>query len=98
MVPLLSTIHVHTFFCTGLVSKVFPSERLMEEAVKMAKSISEYSLPVTLLAKEAVLAAENLNLEQGLLFEKRLFHGSFALVSIFLNIIRSILILPIYLG
>jgi enoyl-CoA hydratase len=73
---------LHCIAILGLVSKVFPSEKLLEEAIKLASTIASYSLPVIYLAKEAVLAADNMNLDQGLLFERRLFHSTFALVMI----------------
>lgn len=38
----------------GLVSKVFPSEKVVEEAIKTAKTISQHSAPIVTLCKEAV--------------------------------------------
>lgn len=38
----------------GLVSRIIPPERLVDEAIKMAQSISEFSLPMVQMAKEAV--------------------------------------------
>lgn len=38
----------------GLVSKIVQPERLVDEAIKMAQSISEFSLPIIKMAKEAV--------------------------------------------
>lgn len=39
---------------SGLVAKVFPAEKLVEEAVKSAATIAGYSIPVVMMAKEAV--------------------------------------------
>ncbi len=44
----------------------------------MASSIAEKSLPVTMMAKEAVNAAYETTLTQGVKFERRLFHSGFA--------------------
>ena len=38
----------------GLVSRVFPAETLVQEALKVAEEISKYSLPVVMMCKEAV--------------------------------------------
>lgn len=40
----------------GLVSKVFPTEKLVDEAVKTAQKIASFSLPVSMMCKEAVNA------------------------------------------
>lgn len=64
----------------GLVSKVVPSAELLSEVEKMSKKIASMSLPTTILAKECVNAAYENTLSQGLVFERRLFHSSFATV------------------
>jgi len=64
---------------SGLVSHVVPPEKLMETALKTATEIASYSKPVVTLAKEAVNAAFETTLQQGLRFERRLFHSLFAL-------------------
>ncbi len=63
----------------GLVSRVFPAERLLEEAIKTAEKICELSLPVVMLAKESVNRAFETTLSEGVRFERRLFHSCFAL-------------------
>lgn len=63
----------------GLVSRVVPLAELMDDALKTATKIAGFSRPVTLMAKEAVHIADNTPLDQGLMFERRLFHSSFAL-------------------
>ncbi|UXM95448.1 enoyl-CoA hydratase [Bartonella sp. HY329] len=63
----------------GLVARIIPSENLQEEALKTAISIASMSRPVAMLAKETIKMAEELSLEQGLQFERRIFHSLFAL-------------------
>jgi enoyl-CoA hydratase len=62
----------------GLVSRIIPADQLLEEALSVASSIAEKSLPVTMMAKEAVNAAYETTLTQGVKFERRLFHSGFA--------------------
>uniref|UniRef100_A0AAY5EE71 Enoyl-CoA hydratase, mitochondrial n=1 Tax=Electrophorus electricus TaxID=8005 RepID=A0AAY5EE71_ELEEL len=62
----------------GLVSKVFPVEQLVSEAVKCGEKIASNSKIVSAMAKEAVNAAFELTLAEGNRFEKRLFHATFA--------------------
>ncbi|HTQ77469.1 MAG TPA: enoyl-CoA hydratase [Burkholderiales bacterium] len=63
----------------GLVARVVPSDRLMQEAMAVAEKIASYSLPVAMMAKEAVNRAYEMPLAEGVRFERRLFHASFAL-------------------
>ncbi len=63
----------------GLVSRVVPAGRLMEEAMAVAEKIASYSLPVAMMAKEAINRAYETTLSEGVRFERRLFHASFAL-------------------
>jgi len=62
----------------GLVSKVFPPEKLVDEAVKLAEKISEHSPLIVALCKESVNYAYESSLSQGLQYEKKLFYGTFA--------------------
>ncbi|MCC6949244.1 MAG: enoyl-CoA hydratase [Bradyrhizobiaceae bacterium] len=62
----------------GLVARVVPAARLREEAMKTAETIAAMSLPITMMAKEAVNRAYEVSLAEGLLFERRLFHPMFA--------------------
>ena len=62
----------------GLVSRVVPTEETVNEALKVARKISTKSKPTTILAKECVNQAYETSLEQGLLYEKRMFHATFA--------------------
>jgi len=63
---------------SGLVSRVVPAASLIEEAVKTAETIANLSRPLALMAKEAVNAAFETTLAQGIKFERRLFHATFA--------------------
>ncbi|RWS21408.1 Enoyl-CoA hydratase-like protein [Leptotrombidium deliense] len=62
----------------GLVSRVFPSESLVDEAVKLGEKISTHSRLIVSIAKESVNNAYETTLQQGLLAEKRYFHATFA--------------------
>ncbi len=62
----------------GLVSRVVPPDRLLEEALAAAAQIAEFSLPSVMMAKEAVNRAFESPLAEGMLFERRLFHALFA--------------------
>jgi enoyl-CoA hydratase len=62
----------------GLVSRIFPAAELLDEAVKIAEKIASLSRPVVMLAKEAVNAALETPLAEGLKFERRLFYATFA--------------------
>jgi len=63
----------------GLVSRVVPAADLIEEALKAASKIAEFSLPSLIMAKEAVNRSYETTLSEGLRFERRLFHSMFAL-------------------
>ncbi len=62
----------------GLVSRVVPADRLLEDALETAATIAGHSRVATGLAKEAVRRAEETSLAEGLRFERRLFHATFA--------------------
>jgi enoyl-CoA hydratase len=63
---------------TGLVSRVVPTETLMDEAMKLAERIAGMSTPIAMMVKESVNRAYETTLAEGLRFERRLFHASFA--------------------
>jgi enoyl-CoA hydratase/carnithine racemase len=63
----------------GLVSRVLPTEMLMAETLAIAKKISGYSLPALMMMKEAVNRAYESPLSEGIWFERRMLHASFAL-------------------
>jgi enoyl-CoA hydratase len=62
----------------GLVSRIVPADKLLDEALAAAAKIASLSRPSVLMAKEAVNRALETTLEEGLRFERRLFHGLFA--------------------
>ena len=64
---------------SGLVSRVVPAAKLLDEALAAAAKIADFSLPSVMMAKEAVNRAFETTLAEGLRFEKRLFHSMFAL-------------------
>jgi enoyl-CoA hydratase len=63
---------------SGLVARVVPAASLMEEAMKVADTIANMSLPSVLAGKEAVNAAFETSLAEGTRFERRVFHSLFA--------------------
>ncbi|CAN7937611.1 unnamed protein product, partial [Ixodes hexagonus] len=63
----------------GLVSKVFPTDQLVNEAVKLGEKIASFSQVSIALCKESVNHSFETTLQEGLRVEKRLFHASFAL-------------------
>lgn len=63
---------------SGLVSRVVPAADLMAEAMKTAEKIAEQSLPILMMTKETVNRAYETTLAEGLRFERRLFHATFA--------------------
>lgn len=62
----------------GLVARVVPAANLMDEAMALANKIAGHSLPILLMAKESVNRAYETTLAEGLKFERRMFHASFA--------------------
>jgi enoyl-CoA hydratase len=65
----------------GLVSRVVPADKLMEEALAVAQKIAAYSAPVAMMIKESINRAYETPLSEGVLFERRLFHSQFALAD-----------------
>jgi len=65
----------------GLVSRVVPLDKLMDEALAVAEKIAGYSLPVVMMIKESINRAYESTLAEGVLFERRLFHSQFALAD-----------------
>lgn len=64
----------------GLIAKVLPIDKLQEYSLNIADQIGKYSPIAVELAKEAILQAEEMPLSNGLTFERRLFHATFATV------------------
>ena len=63
---------------SGLVSRVVPAEKLIEEALAVAARIAAMSRPSVMIAKEAVNRAYETTLAEGVRFERRVFHSLFA--------------------
>lgn len=62
----------------GLVSRVVPVDRLLDDALETAALIASKSLPSVMMAKECINRAFETPLDEGLLFERRNFHALFA--------------------
>jgi enoyl-CoA hydratase len=63
----------------GLVARVIPADQLLAETLKAAQTIASFSLPIVLMIKESVNRAYESSLSEGMLFERRAFHSTFAL-------------------
>jgi enoyl-CoA hydratase len=63
---------------SGLVSRVVPAKKLLDEALAAAHKIAEKSMLTTMVVKEAVNRSYEMTLREGLLFERRAFHSLFA--------------------
>ena len=61
----------------GLVSRVVPADKLMEEALKSAETIGAMSIPILMMTKESVNRSFETTLAEGIRFERRLFHPMF---------------------
>lgn len=62
----------------GLVSRIVPAAELLDTALEAATTIASMSLPVAMIAKEAVNRSFETTLSEGLRFERRVFHSLFA--------------------
>ena len=65
----------------GLVSRIYPAESVLDEALKAAQTIAAFSQPVLMMLKESINRAFESPLNEGLLFERRTLHASFALAD-----------------
>lgn len=63
----------------GLVSRVFPDDKLMEETLKVAHKIAGYSQPVVQMIKEAINDLAETPLVSGIRMERRMFQSTFSL-------------------
>jgi enoyl-CoA hydratase len=63
----------------GLVSRIVPLEKLMDEALAVAEKIASYSAPVVMRIKESINRAYETSLAEGTLFERRVFQSQFSL-------------------
>lgn len=62
----------------GLVSRVVPADELLDVALDAATTIASMSLPAVIMAKEAVNRSFETTLAEGVRFERRVFHSTFA--------------------
>ncbi|MFB7377150.1 enoyl-CoA hydratase [Kitasatospora purpeofusca] len=62
----------------GLVSRIVPADRLLDEALATAATIAAMSAPAAIMMKESVNRALETTLAEGVRFERRLFHATFA--------------------
>lgn len=66
---------------SGLVSRVVPADDLQDAAMEIAEKIADFSQPSVMITKETINRAYELTLEEGIRFERRLFHSLFATVD-----------------
>lgn len=62
----------------GLVSRIVPIDKLMDEALAAASTIANMSLPVAMMIKESINRAYETTLSEGVQYERRMFHSTFA--------------------
>ena len=63
---------------SGLVSRVVPAKKLIDEAMQAAHKITEKSALTVMAVKEAVNRSYETTMAEGILHERRLFHALFA--------------------
>ena len=63
---------------SGLVSRIVPADKLVNDALDTAQKIASMSLPILMMAKDSVNRAYEVSLNEGIHFERRLFHSTFA--------------------
>ncbi|MDA7948043.1 MAG: enoyl-CoA hydratase [Hyphomicrobiaceae bacterium] len=66
---------------SGLVSRVVPADKLLESALETAEKIAGFSRPAVYMVKESVERAYETTLAEGIRFERRLFHSTFAMAD-----------------
>jgi enoyl-CoA hydratase len=64
---------------SGLVSRIVPVDKLLDDAIKTAKTIASMSLPAAMMTKESINRAYETTLAEGIRFERRVFHATFAM-------------------
>jgi enoyl-CoA hydratase len=63
---------------SGLVTRIVPAAEMLDDALTVAAKIASMSRPMSMMTKEAVKRAFETSLAEGLRFERRMFHASFA--------------------
>ena len=71
-------IDADTALRSGLVAKVLPADEMLDEAMRIARKIAGFSRPTVKMCKEAVNRSYETTLAEGILFERRVFHSTFA--------------------
>jgi enoyl-CoA hydratase/cyclohex-1-ene-1-carboxyl-CoA hydratase len=71
----------HEALRAGLVSRVLPTDKLLEEALDTAQKIASYSLPALMMMKETVNRSFEGPLSEGIWYERRMLHATFALAD-----------------
>jgi enoyl-CoA hydratase len=62
---------------TGLVSRVYPADAVMAEALKVAETIAAMPVTVAMAVKDSVNRAFETTLTEGVRYERRYFHAAF---------------------
>ncbi|GAB3558868.1 enoyl-CoA hydratase [Spelaeicoccus albus] len=62
----------------GLVSRIIPADELLDETKKIATEVAGMSTPATMMVKESINRSFETSLSEGILFERRVFHATFA--------------------
>jgi enoyl-CoA hydratase len=65
----------------GLVARIIAADKLLEETLAAAATIADFSRPMVMMIKESVNRAYESSLQEGLLFERRTFHATFAIAD-----------------
>jgi enoyl-CoA hydratase len=63
---------------SGLVSRVVPADRLLDDAIELASTIAGMSKPITMMITESIDRSYETSLAEGVRFERRVFHAAFA--------------------
>ena len=61
-----------------LFRSVVPADQLINDAITTAQKIASMSLPIVMMAKDSVDRSYEVSLNEGVHFERRLFHSTFA--------------------
>ncbi len=62
---------------SGLVARIVPVDKLLDEALEAAATIASYSAPISMMAKDCVNASHEMGLSEGIRLERRVFHACF---------------------
>ena len=65
----------------GLVARIYPADKLLEEALAAARDIAGFSTPVVMMIRKRSIGPSRALFNEGLLFERRTLHASFSLAD-----------------